>query len=782
MDAHPPTGCATISSVSSTDTITLKIEASDTVTGIVDMQVSPRPDFTTDGTTEVPFVPYQTSYTLQLPPSQTNSEIPVTSLDPEDGTANMFFEFGDQLLIGTSLPGNVYELDKSTNEVTLLFETGEDEVLSMAQFGETLIVGTGGNGLVFSWDGSTLTQIGTSVGDRAEAMVAFDNRVFVGSSPDGKIFQFDDQLSMSLFKDTNETAVTGFAVFGGRMYFSTTNDFVEENDVLNTTTTSGHRHTVTVQSGALRLGDVAGTTSEVVGHTHAVVDGVVQEANGHTHVLNGVRSGKIFVFDATSLETTLVHADKDYAVVAMAASTGTSSAMFAGTAPNGKILRFSPEAGVFIKSFDTTANDVNALKAIGSTIYAAAAEDIFYFDGTRWQFSSGSDAPIVDFVGDGDNVMLLKSDGVTSAKPTTVNEDKTLCAYVRFRDAAGNVTTLEDGSGNKVECYNPCVSLKDVLDQTGDQPPISHRIVELDDNANVLSSVSSVDAFYSGEKVEEEVGVYESEVFNGTNSLIQWVDLTWQGTQQTGSSITIAVRSARTQAEVASAEWSDEFTDSTGNDLTNLVGQFLQFRATLKVTQQGVPSPELHRVDIQLRTSQAVHYFTTNFVLPDELRRGILTYNGCINPPVTDIVFGISGLDSTNFSDYMIIEPGKVFEVTSQHQTTNMRIGIKLISSPQAVPVVDEFALLFELANDAYVKLNLAGQPGATSGPPIFSGSTRTVVTDQVQGHVHTITFDSSITDKSAVNGATSVNAEHSHLIVNGVIQPAAGHTHDFTL
>ncbi len=778
LDAEPPVGCATIASVSATDTMSLKLQATDSVTGVVDMQVSPRPDFTTDGTTEVPYIPFQSTYTLTLPASQTNVELPVVTLDPTDGTANLFFEYSGALLIGTSLPGNVYTLNKATNTVTLLFATGEDEVLSMAQMGQYLIVGTGGNGFVYSWDGTTLQQIGASVGERAESMIAFDSRVFVGTSPLGKVYEIDDALAMTLFKDTNETSVTAFAAFGGRLFYSTVNDAVAENDVLTTTTVSGHRHTIVAQSGDLKIEDVSGTTTISGGHSHTVVDGVVQPASGHTHLLNGIRSGKIFVYNATSGETNVIHADKDFAIVSM---TATETEMFAGTSPNGKILRFAPEDGVFFKSFDTTANTVGTMKAIGDTIYAAADEDIFYFDGKRWQFSGASDQPIMDFAEDGDSILILKPDGVTSTKPTDINADRTLCAYVRFRDAAGNVTALFDSTGKQVECYNPCVKLKDVIDGTS-KPKIAHRIVEVDGNANVLSSITSSDPFFSGEKVEEEIGVYESEIFNGTNSLIQWTDLTWEETTQAGSSITIAVRSARTQAEIVNAAWSDEFTDPTANDLTNIVGQFLQFRATLKVTVAGVPSPELHRVDIELRTSQAVHYFTTNFTLPDELRRGILTYNGCINPPVTDVVFGISGLDSTNFSDYMIIEPGRVFEVSSEHQTTNMRIGIKLISSPQSIPVVDEFALLFSMANAAYVKLNLAGQPGATEGPPIFSGTTRTVSTDQVQGHAHSVTFDSSITDKATINGVTSVNAEHSHLIVNGVIQPAAGHTHDFTL
>jgi len=213
-----------------------------------------------------------------------------------------------------------------------------------------------------------------------------------------------------------------------------------------------------------------------------------------------------------------------------------------------------------------------------------------------------------------------------------------------------------------------------------------------------------------------------------------------------------------------------------------LTGQFLQFRATLKVTEVGVASPTLHKVEIQLRTSQAVHYFTTNFALPDELRRGLLTYNGCVNPPVTDVMFGITGLDSTDFSDYYIISPDKVFELPEEHQTKNIRVGIRLVSSPTEVPVVDEFALLVSLANDAKIRFNLVGMPSETDEQLATSSVTRTVTTERVQGHAHTVTFDSSIIDVSAINGRTSINAGHYHQIINGVIQQAAGHGHTFEI
>jgi hypothetical protein len=286
----------------------------------------------------------------------------------------------------------------------------------------------------------------------------------------------------------------------------------------------------------------------------------------------------------------------------------------------------------------------------------------------------------------------------------------------------------------------------------------------------------------SGSKIEKEVAVYFSEIFNGTNSFVQWVNLSWQASVPVGTSITISVRNADTSSGISTAQFGNEFLDFSANDLTNLTGQFLQFRATLSVFQKGAASPILEKVDISLRTSQATHYFTTNFSLPDELRRGILTYNGCVNPPVTDVVFGITGLDSRDFSDYFVVSPNKVFELPEEHQTKNLRVGIKLISSPTEIPIVDEFALMFSLANDAIIRLNLLGQPGSTSEQLVPEAGTRTVITEKVQGHTHTVTFDSSILDKSNINGQTSISSGHFHQIINGVVQQAAGHSHLFEI
>lgn len=217
-------------------------------------------------------------------------------------------------------------------------------------------------------------------------------------------------------------------------------------------------------------------------------------------------------------------------------------------------------------------------------------------------------------------------------------------------------------------------------------------------------------------------------------------------------------------------------------DITNQTGQFLQFRASLSTTLATVSGTfGLSTVTITMRTAQATQYFTKNFDLPYNFQRGILTYNGTTNPPSTDVLFGVTGLDSTDFVDYYTIEPNKLFEVPDQHKTQDLRIGIKLISSETSVPIIDEFGLLFSMENDGWIQLN-AGTSPLPSGGAVSTGSIRSIVSEVVEGHSHILAVPDSLTDTSLYSGTTSTNAGHLHTVSSGTLSTTMGHTHNWSL
>jgi len=793
IDSTGPVGCARITRVNSMNNVSLSLVAADDVSGVDQMQVSARADFTDADGNDLPWVPFAPSYNLELPNDVFVDTVvdEIISIPPGgvlDQKASKFFSYNGRILIMTELSGRVYELDTQASTITLLFDTTESAVTCLASFADKLFVGTSDNGRIYTWDGTTLSLLFEFAGEDVLSMASFDSTLFVGTGPNGRIYSIDDALNLSLFKATYETSVNGFSILGSSLFWATSNSGVTEGSTLRTTTTDDHAHSLVVGAGITSLSGINDYTSESMGHRHLVTDGILAEADGHTHALNGSKPGRISKYDPITGTVVIVHADQDYAITTIA-TIPEKGLLFAGTYPNGKIYRYVPGDSLFIKSFDTASEEITSLASNGGQMYASAGYDVYFFDGKRWQFMARSDE-IVNYLAFVPGYVLMLEDNAIVSVGAAVNgaatsTTKNICAYVRFKDGVGNISTIKKEDGSWLECYNPCVGF--TLPGGGGggggtgATILSHRLVEINSKANEVFSISGNTSFLSGSKIEEEVATYESEIFNGTSSLVQWTSISWDGTTPTGSSITMEVRSASTSADVLTADWTSAMTDSSGNDITNQSGQYLQFRATLKSTQTGGLSPELHMVHIEMRTAQATHFFTTHFRLPNDLRRGILTYNGCVNPPSTDIVFGVSGKDTTDFSEYTIITPNKVFEVPPEHQSAGgLRVGIKLISSPQTVPVVDEFALLFSLANDAIIKLNLPGTP-SDSGPAMPTGTTRTVVTERVQDHAHTITFDALITDQFLISGRTSTNASHAHDVTNGVIQPAAGHGHTFT-
>ena len=82
------------------------------------------------------------------------------------------------------------------------------------------------------------------------------------------------------------------------------------------------------------------------------------------------------------------------------------------------------------------------------------------------------------------------------------------------------------------------------------------------------------------------------------------------------------------------------------------------------------------------------------------LNKGLLT--GTISEPTnTEILFGYNASNSSNWDDYTIIDRDELFDLPD---IDNVKIGIKMISYDESLPVVDEFGIMF--GGDKTEKLN----------------------------------------------------------------------------
>ena len=51
---------------------------------------------------------------------------------------------------------------------------------------------------------------------------------------------------------------------------------------------------------------------------------------------------------------------------------------------------------------------------------------------------------------------------------------------------------------------------------------MENKIFELDELGNTVFTLRGSNSFFSADRVEEEKGVYTSEIFDGTNDLVKW--------------------------------------------------------------------------------------------------------------------------------------------------------------------------------------------------------------------------------------------------------------------
>lgn len=393
--------------------------------------------------------------------------------------------------------------------------------------------------------------------------------------------------------------------------------------------------------------------------------------------------GRIYRLDPSEGVSMVSHQDSDSGITSMESATiNGTDLLFAGTATQGKILRTFFTEDSFNVSFNTTDAEVSALKSFDGTLYAAIGRSVYSIDDSAvWTWRASWPSAITDLAVFSDDVYALTSDSVVKVISST--ESRTI--YLKLIDRAGNESALFNDSGDLIDCRYASIEISDLQGVVSE-----NRILELDEYGSVVYSLGGPDKFFSAQKSETEQGVYYSQVFNGTNDIIKWDDLTWISNEPEDTAILMYVRSSVSATDILSEEWVGPFTavDSSGLDISSFTGQFIQFRAVLQSSRKDI-TPSLSRVVLSTITSESIHFFTTNFVLPSRVRKGILTSTKIV-PIAADVVFGINTTDSVNWSDYQIVDENRLFNV--DQFGTGLRVGIKLISPSRSTLSPAEFS------------------------------------------------------------------------------------------
>lgn len=689
MDRTAPEGTIEIGEYLGGNLGRVEITATDNVTGVEGMIVSNFPNFTSDGQTPQEYEKYKENIIHEFDPlaSALSATYTVESGEPSSGAV-----YNGELYVGTKDPGMVYKFDTTLAVFALEFTTAlgglpvSDAVLDMEVFDDKLFVSVSGTNRVFFYDGE-LWQQAFAFAHPITSLSTTENLLYMGSDGDGVIYSYNGE-EVNLEVDTQETTVHDIVTYKGNVFAAT------------------------------------------------APNGRIYRFNGDIwEIIYADNDANILSLGIYNANPPAVDSETSEAPAAEAATEEQNTdelTLFAGTNPNGKVLKYIDAEETFERVFHSVPESVRRFRTLDQDFYAIADDTLFLYNGSNWIAQANNTTDINDLLLFNQSLFMMNDANITVYNPDNTER----CVFLKLKDRIGNITDVHNPDGTVKDQYQDCIDDQEILDSL----TFKNQILEVDSSNKIVQTFKGEDAFLSADTIRREVGTYESDIFDGGSDLISWLELTWLATLPENTEITVEFRVAETSAAILDEEWipitSDlrpgEYYDYSSNfsydysygygytygydysylvshayvaDLSFVNDPFIQFRYKLISKELNV-TPVLHEFTLTARKAQSVHFYTSNFTLPEDITRGLLTAN-TDTPVNTEVVFGINTEDSTLFENYYVVEPNRIFELPAELQNKDLRIGIKLISSPQSISVVDEFALIFELANNTLTRLNL---------------------------------------------------------------------------
>jgi hypothetical protein len=719
LDTTPPTGTLTFGSQVDRHTVQLSVEDyGDNLSGLEFMKVSNFDNFTSDGVTPLPWIPFSPTIMHDLGTDLGLSSVQLTFTE---GVGARIAPFTDSngvttLLATASHPARVYSFDpvKSqwTRVATLDLDiNGNPNPNTSVQFAMTYnskyIIGTqtdAGTGKVFvSTNGTDFNLLASVDGDAAYCATVFSNTLYIGTGPAGKIYSYNGTAMREVFAGMGSN-IYSIAAYGPNLYLATGEQgrLYQWNPVTNT---------------AIIINVDADTQlTAVIG---CFVKPPVAISSGDS---------------PATAEPSVV------SVVAPAANQDDQNTaegenvIFCGTGNTSKISK-SDNLSPFITSYVTIAGSKVAFLRVmndtgnGGVLYSAVNQSLLYYGDHVWLTKQGVTDKITDaFVDHSGTIWIVTESFIYQTKNDITKKN----VYLKLRDRAGNETTVSDVS------LQVSLQIDDLKNFTNQD-----RILELNEYGQTVKTFDGDVPFYSASRVEVESATYTSDVFNGTNEQVSWGTIYWDAVVPDGTTLKIGVRTSRSRVGLSSVAWTYyDQSEASGVDISNYTGQYIQFQAVMATTARGL-SPALYKVVITSVIKASVHFFTTNFVLPSPIVSGIITSQKVV-PVSADIVFGIDTNNSVDFADYQIVSENRVFTTGFDQAGKNLRVGVQLISptiqpaktdfypeydgygSPQFINVVD-FDFKAAVAGKKNFKVTFYNDSGLTDEAAVLSTKTSLV-------------------------------------------------------
>ena len=202
---------------------------------------------------------------------------------------------------------------------------------------------------------------------------------------------------------------------------------------------------------------------------------------------------------------------------------------------------------------------------------------------------------------------------------------------------------------------------------------------------------------YSAKRVQRLAAVFESPIMDGGADLLSWKSLAWDSTIPSQTRVYVHARAAATEAGLSSTGWSDPYLNGS-QDISGIQGRYLQVSIVLysdgDAVTETMPSPAVSGLRISSYvTSSSSKFYTKTFSLGFKPRSILLTYNGTV-PEGAMVRFAVAGEETTDMSDFQIINPNKVEELKDLSDLSEgLKVMILATGSTEVPFVVDEFSV-----------------------------------------------------------------------------------------
>lgn len=611
------------------------VSSSDSGSGIDRMIVSNYSNFTTDGSTPKESIPFQSSLNYDMGLSLDNV-VKELSFDGFYGSCISYFNDVKEIYAGTSNIANLYKYDIVNNEWNEVAQYGNGEsgyhIDFIYKYNNDLLVGVGrdlNTATLYVYDYSSFLMKRT--------IVFSESRCFCLHEINGKLY-----IGTGIGNGDGHSDGIGD---GGCIYYYNDGTFENVSPYLEKIVESLDDNVYALASSLKSSNILLASTGE---------------------------SGYIYEVDLDTNANYIIHNDSESIISMASVSYDDFDLIFAGVSSNGIVKRAFSGNNSFDISFKTTPSPVKCIKVFPirgedyETAYASIGSVLYYFsvNGTWvWKYTHTECINDISYNNDNGDVYVISDGGVT--KVSYITGEKKI--YLKLIDRAGNEASYPE---NK---FSTSISISDLTNFVNE-----NRLLELDEFGNILYSLDRGDKFYSGSKINEEKGVYESEIFDGTSDLVKWDTMSWEATRTENTDIKIYVRTSNSRNDILLEEWSNSYSMdyASGLDLSTFSGRYFQFKVELISREAGV-SPVFYRASVKSVNSESVHFFTTNFTLPSRVSKGIISSQKIV-PVSSDIVFGINTTDSVDWSDYQEVDENRLFNVSQIGE--NIRVGIKFIS------------------------------------------------------------------------------------------------------